>query len=350
MGDAYVCVNGPQGLGDGSSWANCKSLTDAIANATAPDTVHVRHHSLNHDGTPSGASGYSITAKITQANVGAYNNPFFVVGYQPGDAPVRTLDDDMPALDGAPLGSGDMLVPQQYSVYHGLVFKNGPNIAINTSAAYNLCHMLRFEAMSSYGIWHFGSRAVAAFCRADSCPAGIILKGNYGLILCCEVINGGGPNGLVVTGAYGTIVGSYIRDRGNLQNGAYNVTALNTVRGVPDAYSLGFGSTSWGLAFENLSAENENGYGYSPWTVAIQNWLWANTNTPGVTPVKEILRIEEDPQFANATDPDIGNGAHRVSAIADYQPGAWQAGSGGDGGAGGAGGISRARLVNAGGV
>ncbi len=347
MGDVYVCVNGPQGTGDGSSWANCKSLTDAIANAAAPDTVHVRHHSLNHDGTPSGASGYSISAKITQANVGAYNNPFVVVGHRPDDTLVRTLDDDMPALDGAALASGDMLTPNQYSVYHGLVFKNGPNVAINTSSAYNLFHMLRFESMSNYGIWHSGSRGIALFCRAVGCGSGFAMKGNYSLAIGCETWSSGSANTILVTGSYGAALLNWVNGHGKVSVGAYSLAALNTMRGnQTDSAALDFASTSWGLALDNISAENLQGYSYSAWTLALHNWLWSNTNGDGVTPVKEFLRVSDDPQFVNTNDPDIGNGNHRVSTASDLQPGVWQGG----GGAGGGGGISRARLVNAGGV
>ncbi|TLN23840.1 hypothetical protein FDZ71_02395, partial [bacterium] len=196
----HVCVNGPKGLGDGSSFANCWSLANAAASASSGTLIKIRHHSLNHDGTPSGLSSYARSASLTCSNNGLGGYPIVWQGLKSDDTECfDATGASGPVISGSGMASGNLFnISGNYHAVIGLSFRNAPGHGLyghtNSNTYLAACH---FKANGGAG----ASRVHLAFgCRSEN-NAGCGLEGtgtsSYTRAFFNECINNGGdPSGL----------------------------------------------------------------------------------------------------------------------------------------------------------
>ncbi|RMG93119.1 MAG: hypothetical protein D6706_15925 [Chloroflexi bacterium] len=328
--DIYVTIDGPQGAGDGSSWANSMSFASALASAGAGVHVHVRHHSLKADGTPSGASAYNISSNLTVAAGGSITDPFAVLGYDSNDNVVTSFD-DMPVFDGAALSSGDAITIQDCNVWHGLKFQNFPDDVLrNTGADYCFFSYIWGKDNTYFTIYAGRNYNRACMCRVEGGSGGIFF-GNYGAIIACEAINMADSDVFRVT-SYG-IVAFCSGAPGKVYISTYSLAAFNTLNNKNSTFPNGtlqvVGSNFTSL-FGNVT---DSTIYYSNPTVNIRNAI-VNTSYPSAVAAALYDTLANPPGFSSASLPDFTNQdlLTPLSDVSDIILGGWQPKTGGGGG------------------
>lgn len=342
MADVYVCVNGPQGTGDGSSWANCTDLATAWGLVASGVRVHVRHHSLHHDGTPSGLAAYSLSTVLTMSTGATATNPYAIIGYGPDDQP-STRYEDNPVLDFAGLASGNPACQHQnYGVFYGLTVKNTPGSAFTyaRTAAWVFCD---FESLGGDAVNSGGTYCRAIGCRVRWSTGGFTFTGSNGVALFNEIVECSTTEGVQLTGASGVAAGNIVSNDGNaayMDIRDYGVAAFNTLRGTGSLTAVLTGSTTWGLAaanvVEGIGTGGQANNGLTALSASLRNLIHA-TNPYNTLPVLVVGDVLADPGWIDPVLPDLTHPAATtpLSDVSDHRLGGWYGGGGGGGGGGG---------------